>query len=92
MVIGLITGLAVGESQWVVMRRYLRGAYWILLTTLAFTIGFPSGALLAGLVPGGLQGIMGFVVFVSITGFIVGSFTAWPARRLERSTAEAWTG
>lgn len=92
LVIGLITGLAVGVSQWVVMRRHLRGSYWILLTTLAFTIGFPSGALAAGLVPGGLQGILGFVLFLSITGFIVGGFTAWPARRIERSLAESGTG
>jgi hypothetical protein len=87
LVIGLFTGLFVGGSQWVVMRQQLRGSYWLLLTTLAFTIGFPCGAVAAGLAPGGLQGIMGFALFVSIAGLIVGSVTAWPARHMEQSMA-----
>ncbi|MEQ1903781.1 MAG: hypothetical protein ABL888_06330 [Pirellulaceae bacterium] len=91
LVIGLFTGLSVGVSQWVVMRQQLRGSNWILLTTLAFTIGFPSGALAAGLVPGGLLNIMGFGLFVSITGFIVGVVTALPARRIERSLSARLT-
>jgi hypothetical protein len=92
LVIGFITGLSVGVSQWAVMRQQLRGSYWILLTTIAFAIGFPSGAIAADFAPGGLKSIMGFVLFVAIAGFIVGSVTAWPARRIEQSMAKSGTG
>lgn len=80
-VIGAITGLGVGLCQWMVIRRHLRGSAWIVLTTIAFAIGFPSGAFAADLLPGGLGGLAGFVTFVCVTGFIVGAATARPARR-----------
>ena len=89
-VIGLLTGLAVGLSQWIVMRRHLRGLYWVLISAFAFMVGFPVGAIAASLLTG-LQGIAGLVLFLSISGFIVGMITAWPARRMEQSLVKPET-
>lgn len=82
MVIGAVTGFGVGLSQWVVVRRYLQGSYWIWLTTVAFAIGFPCGALVSELLPGGLGSLLGFATFVCFTGFIAGAITASSALRI----------
>jgi hypothetical protein len=91
LVIGTLTGLAVGLSQWIVMRRYL-GPRWIVLTTLGFMTGFPGGALATELLPNGLASPPGFVLFLSVTGLVVGVMTARSAQFIAKGMAGAESG
>jgi len=89
-VVGLVSGLALGAAQWLVLRRQSRIARrWLWGSTLAFPVAFFVSSLLADLVFGGLTAPPGFVAFVLAAGLLTGALTASQAVRLGGGAASA---
>ena len=82
-VIGGLTGLAVGVAQRLALRPYgTAPGSWIVRCAVAFGVGLPGGALAADLLLGGLQTAAGFATFLGVAGLIVGILTVGAAKRI----------
>jgi hypothetical protein len=82
-VVGLVSGLALGAAQWLVLRRHPRTARrWFWASTLAFTASLFASSLCADLIFGGLTALPGFIAFVLAAGLLIGALTASLAARL----------
>lgn len=87
--VGLVSGLALGAAQWLILRRRpgIAGRKWFWGITLAFTVSLCASSLLADLVFGGLAALPGFIGFVLAAGLLIGAMTASQAARLSGAAA-----
>ncbi len=74
-VIGLFSfaaiGAAIGAAQWLVLRRYVRGAgWWVLATMIGYGVPLVAGPLLSFRKPPWLAGVSMFLTFGVILGIL----------------------
>jgi hypothetical protein len=82
-VVGLVSGLALGIAQWLVLRSRPGGARtWLWVSTFGMGLALLAGSLVADLIFGGLRAPVGFVAFVLVAGLIAGAVTSAPLDRL----------
>ena len=79
--IGLLTGLAVGLAQGLVLRESRMARRWVLLSAVGFGVGLPGGGLVADAAVGGLASLPGIAIFLVAAGLITGAVTATGAVR-----------
>jgi len=83
LVVGLVSGLFLGASQWFVLRsRPAIARTWLWVSTLGLGAALLAGSLAADFVFGGLTAPAGFVGFVLVAGLIAGGVTSTQAARL----------
>lgn len=84
-VIGTLSGVALGAGQWLALRpfRVVTGS-WLLRCAVAFGVALPAGGLLADVFLGGLRSTAGFAAFLTVAGLIVGIVTAHAGGRIAR--------
>ena len=83
LVVGLVSGLFLGASQWFVLRsRPAIARAWLWVSTLGLGAALLAGSLAADFVFGGLTAPAGFVGFVLVAGLIAGGVTSTQAARL----------
>jgi hypothetical protein len=79
-VLGVVSGLCLGFTQRLMLRRKLT-ANWPLLSACGLGLGFPAGSLLADTVLSGLASPAGLLALVVVSGAMLGGFTARPVSR-----------
>ena len=81
-ILGSITGLSVGATQWiVVLRRHLQARKWIATSAVSLGIAFSSSSLIVDAVIGGIAHPLGLIGFLLLAGLIFGVGTAQPLLR-----------
>jgi len=83
LVVGLVSGLFLGASQWFVLRsRPGIARTWLWVSTFGLGLALLAGSLAADFVFGGFAAPAGLVGFVLVAGLIAGGATSTQAARL----------
>jgi hypothetical protein len=89
-VVGLVSGAALGASQWLVLRRVAFGACrWLWVCPLAFGIALAAAALVVETLPAGLPAPARLGAFIVVAGLLAGALTATQLVRLNPGKPEA---
>ena len=86
-IVPILTGLLIGFTQWIVLRRYLTtSADWVLAGGTAWAVGYAFGLLLIQSLSGTfLGGIAAYLLFGAIVALV-----QWPILRREIPSALTW--
>jgi len=80
-VLGLISGMILGFSQWLVLRRQRPTIQrWIPTTAFALALAFPASSLIVDAFAGGIASPVGLITFVLASGLAFGALTSRPLR------------
>lgn len=91
--IGFVSGCAVGVAQRLALRALrIPAGRWVLGSVVAFGLGLPIGGLAADVLLGGVQSPAGLVLFLAVSGAVVGAVTARGAGRVAGGLARAGGG
>lgn len=81
LVLGVVSGLCLGFTQRLMLRRAALPSNWPLLSACGLGLGFPAGSLVADTVLSGLATPAGLIALVLVAGAALGTFTARPLTR-----------
>lgn len=81
LVLGVVSGLCLGLTQRLMLRRAALPANWPLLSACGLGLGFPAGSLVADTLLSGLATPAGLIALVLVAGAALGGFTARPLTR-----------
>ena len=80
--LGIVTGLSVGISQWIaVLRRRIAWRKWIATSAVSLGLAFSISSLIVDGMIGGIATPLGVMIFVLVAGLIFGAGTARPILR-----------